>query len=67
MYVVPLALCPEDSRKALVDTALGFGKTKLFQINFFKFKVFLKLTLHCLKVSECVSLIRYNSSVSYSL
>lgn len=40
MDVVPLASLPKDPIKALVATALGFGKTKLFQMNYFRFKVF---------------------------
>lgn len=49
MYTVPLALLREELSKALLDTVRGFGKTKLFQGNYFRLKVFLKRKLALLE------------------
>lgn len=37
--VLLLASLPKEPSKALLATALGFGKTRLFQMNYFRFKV----------------------------
>lgn len=67
MYTVPLASLPKDHSKALSATALGCGKTKQFEMNYFRLRVFLNENLRCLKISEHVCLIKSNSSVGYSL